>query len=193
MRPNNQNKRSRGRSSGNRKNSNPLSRNYESNGPDVKIRGNAAHIAEKYVQLSRDAHASSDSVMAENYLQHAEHYFRIVSAAQAANLQRSEQLQPQPVAAGAGNDEAVSAEATDSAEAVAPAEEAVTAKSTSQSDEGDSGTGEEPVRKPRERRPRRKPRPSPSADASNPADAPQPDVGDLPAFLTGGGQTDAAE
>lgn len=75
--------RSRGRNNNNggRKHMNPLSRNYESNGPDVKVRGNPAHIAEKYVQLARDAHASGDSVMAENYLQHAEHYFRIISAA----------------------------------------------------------------------------------------------------------------
>src|SRR5690606_4280011 len=49
-----------------------------------KVRGNAAHIAEKYLQLARDAQSSGDSVMAENYLQHAEHYFRIISAAQQA-------------------------------------------------------------------------------------------------------------
>jgi hypothetical protein len=84
MRPNNQNKnRQRGRNGG-RKHVNPLSRNFESNGPDVKVRGNAAHVAEKYMQLARDAQSSGDSVMAENYLQHAEHYFRIVSSAQQA-------------------------------------------------------------------------------------------------------------
>ena len=86
MRPGQQNgnkNRQRGRNNnGGRKHMNPLSRNYESNGPDVKVRGNAAHIAEKYVQLARDAQASGDSVMAENYLQNAENYFRIVSAAQ---------------------------------------------------------------------------------------------------------------
>lgn len=86
MRPNQQNnknrQRGRGNNNGGRKHPNPLSRNYESNGPDVKVRGNAAHIAERYVQLARDALASGDSVMAENYYQHAEHYFRIVSAAQ---------------------------------------------------------------------------------------------------------------
>lgn len=66
-----------------RKQPNPLSRNYESNGPDVKIRGNAAHIAEKYSSLARDALSSGDRVMAENYLQHAEHYNRILAAANA--------------------------------------------------------------------------------------------------------------
>jgi hypothetical protein len=76
---NQQNKRMRGR---NRKSHNPLTRVYESNGPDVKIRGTASHIAEKYLQLARDAQSSGDPVSAENYLQHAEHYFRLIAAAQ---------------------------------------------------------------------------------------------------------------
>lgn len=89
MRPGQQNnKRMRGR---NRKGPNPLTRSYESNGGDVKIRGTALHIAEKYVQLARDAQASGDRVAAENYLQHAEHYYRILAAAQA------QMPQPQPV------------------------------------------------------------------------------------------------
>jgi hypothetical protein len=76
---NGQNKRMRGR---NRKGQNPLTRVYESNGPDVKIRGTPNHVAEKYVQLARDAQASGDPVAAENYFQHAEHYFRLIAAAQ---------------------------------------------------------------------------------------------------------------
>ena len=88
MRQGQQNKRMRGRS---RKGPNPLTRSFESNGGDVKIRGTALHIAEKYGQLARDAQSSGDRVAAENYLQHAEHYYRIVAAAQA-------QLpQPQPI------------------------------------------------------------------------------------------------
>lgn len=80
MRPGNQsNKRMRGRG---RKGPNPLTRTYESNGPDVKIRGTAMHVAEKYQQLARDAQASGDRVMSENYNQHAEHYLRIAAAAQ---------------------------------------------------------------------------------------------------------------
>jgi len=61
---------------------NPLTRSYESNGPDVKVRGTAQHIAEKYGQLARDAQASGDPVAAENYFQHAEHYLRIIAGAQ---------------------------------------------------------------------------------------------------------------
>ena len=90
MRPQQQNRRMRGRNGGggnnnnnNRRGPNPLNRNYESNGPDVKIRGSAQQIAEKYAALARDAQSSGDRVMAENYLQHAEHYNRIIAAAQA--------------------------------------------------------------------------------------------------------------
>ncbi|WP_332693277.1 DUF4167 domain-containing protein [Bosea sp. (in: a-proteobacteria)] len=68
--------------SGNRKAPNPLQRSYESNGPDVKVRGTAQHVAEKYLQLARDAQSSGDPVAAENYFQHAEHYYRILLAAQ---------------------------------------------------------------------------------------------------------------
>jgi hypothetical protein len=85
----NNNKRMRGR---NRKGPNPLTRSYESNGPDVKVRGTAVHIAEKYMQLARDAQSSGDRVQAENYLQHAEHYYRIVSAAQAQNPQQPQHV-----------------------------------------------------------------------------------------------------
>lgn len=88
MRPG-QNRRMRGRNnnnnnnnSGNRKSPNPLQRSYESNGPDVKVRGTAQHVAEKYLQLARDAQSSGDPVAAENYFQHAEHYYRILLAAQ---------------------------------------------------------------------------------------------------------------
>ncbi|WP_350335411.1 DUF4167 domain-containing protein [Coralliovum pocilloporae] len=90
----------------NRKGPNPLSRTYESNGPDVKIRGTALHIADKYLALSRDAQAAGDRVIAENYLQHAEHYSRIVAAAQsqAQQTREAEQSQPRDVAV-PGSDE----------------------------------------------------------------------------------------
>jgi Domain of unknown function (DUF4167) len=75
-------KRMRGRNNNHRKSQNPLTRVYESNGPDVKIRGTASHIAEKYIQLARDSQSSGDPIAAENYYQHAEHYFRLIAAAQ---------------------------------------------------------------------------------------------------------------
>ena len=87
MRQQQQQNRSRNRNRGRRTSNNPQSRNFESNGPDVKIRGNANHIAEKYNQLARDALTSGDTVMSENYFQHAEHYSRIVAANQKTNPQ----------------------------------------------------------------------------------------------------------
>jgi len=79
----NNNNNNNGNNGNNRRGPNPLTRSYESNGPDVKIRGSAQQIAEKYTTLARDAQTSGDRVMAENYLQHAEHYNRIIAAAQA--------------------------------------------------------------------------------------------------------------
>ena len=70
-------------------------RTFDSNGPEIKIRGSASHVYEKYLQLARDANASGDRVMAENYLQHAEHYFRILAAAQ-QQQQQHQQQNPQP-------------------------------------------------------------------------------------------------
>jgi hypothetical protein len=66
-------------------------RTFDSNGPEIKIRGSASHVYEKYLQLARDANASGDRIMAENYLQHAEHYYRILAAAQAQAQQFQQQ------------------------------------------------------------------------------------------------------
>jgi hypothetical protein len=80
------------RNDGGRRGQNPMTRVFESNGPDIKIRGTASHVAEKYVQLARDARSSGDPVAAENYYQHAEHYFRLIAAAQ----EQFRQNQPLP-------------------------------------------------------------------------------------------------
>ena len=61
---------------------NPLKRFYESNGPDVRVRGPVALVAEKYLQLACDAQAAGDLIAAEGYLQHAEHYNRLIASAQ---------------------------------------------------------------------------------------------------------------
>jgi hypothetical protein len=104
MRNGQNNKRMRNRNNNNNNNSNnnnrrgqnPMTRVYESNGPDIKIRGTASHVAEKYVQLARDARSSGDPVAAENYYQHAEHYFRIIAAAQEQFRQNQPQQLPRP-------------------------------------------------------------------------------------------------
>ena len=76
---------------------------YESNGQDVKIRGTASHIAEKYLQLARDAQSSGDPIASENYYQHAEHYFRLIAAAQEQLRQSQPYFQQQPGGGMGGN------------------------------------------------------------------------------------------
>jgi hypothetical protein len=79
----------RSRSRGRRGGANP-NRSLESNGPDVKVRGAPNLIHDKYLQLSRDASSSGDRIKAENYLQHAEHYYRIMAASQPRSDSRSD-------------------------------------------------------------------------------------------------------
>jgi hypothetical protein len=224
MRPNqnnnNNNKnRQRGRNNnGGRKHVNPLSRNFESNGPDVKVRGNAAHVAEKYLQLARDAQSSGDPVLAENYLQHAEHYFRIVAAAQPQNQFRPDQpgqmqdidedddfppmndrfaspdpmryapqpqpQQEQPPGFVGGETES---EAGEGQPVPGPTGEPVVAEDA-QSFNGPPGEGGEGHRR-RDRNRRRRGRGNGENGPNDPAAAPQPDVGELPAFLTAGPTT----
>jgi hypothetical protein len=106
---NGQNKRMRGRNRNKGHHGghhhNPLTRVYESNGPDVKIRGTAHHIAEKYLQLARDAQASGDPVTAENHYQHAEHYYRLIAAAQEQLRQQNPYYQPQAMPGESNRDE----------------------------------------------------------------------------------------
>lgn len=104
MRSAQKNNRTRGR--GNRKsNGNALNRVYDSSGPEGKVRGTPQQIIEKYLSLARDAQTAGDRVTGENFLQHAEHYQRIVIQATAAQNERregqenedAEEAQGQPV------------------------------------------------------------------------------------------------
>ncbi|MCP1336132.1 DUF4167 domain-containing protein [Futiania mangrovi] len=64
-----------------------LNRVFESNGPDVKVRGTVQQVYEKYLNLSRDSNSAGDRIAAETYMQHAEHYFRLMCAMQAQSGQ----------------------------------------------------------------------------------------------------------
>lgn len=77
------------RGGGNRR-PNPRTQTFDSNGPDVRIRGTAFQITEKYMTLAKDAAAAGDAVLAESYLQHAEHYQRIINA-MTDQIQKTEQ------------------------------------------------------------------------------------------------------
>jgi hypothetical protein len=84
------NKRSRGRNNGNNPHHNRPRlphriQTFDSNGPNVKIRGNAYQVFERYVALAREAAAGGDRIAAENLYQHAEHYFRVMNANGDAN------------------------------------------------------------------------------------------------------------
>ncbi len=91
-------KRSRGRNG--RKPHNPhgggssKNQTFDSSGPDIKVRGSASQVLEKYLALARDATSAGDRIAAENYFQHAEHYYRILSANQAQAAQNGQNGQP---------------------------------------------------------------------------------------------------
>lgn len=82
MRQGNNPKRGRGRGTSRNRGSNPRNSTFDSNGPSGRIRGNAVQVFEKYQALARDAQTSGDRIMAENFFQHAEHYYRIMTAAE---------------------------------------------------------------------------------------------------------------
>lgn len=130
MMRNGQNKRMRGRNRNNNHSHNqnrgghhhhnPLTRVYESNGPDVKIRGTAHHIAEKYLQLARDATSVGDHVTAEAHHQHAEHYFRLIAAAQEQFRQQNPHYQPQAAQTTEENRDGVTYEGSEDANQASP-------------------------------------------------------------------------
>ena len=84
-----------GRNGGKRSYGSGQNRSYESNGPDVKVRGTANQIFDKYVALARDATVAGDRIAAEGYFQFAEHYFRVYTGAMETNQARQNQNQPQ--------------------------------------------------------------------------------------------------
>src|SRR5216684_3832907 len=96
-------KRSRGRNGGgnpyhNNQNRGPRpphrSQTFDSNGPNVKIRGNAYQVFERYLALAREAQSAGDRIASENFYQHAEHYFRVMNANGEGfqNQQRQQQM-----------------------------------------------------------------------------------------------------
>ena len=120
MRQGQNNKRMRGRGGG-RKGGNPRNQSFESNGPDVRVRGNPQQIVEKYLSLARDASSAGDRINAESYYQFAEHYYRVMNAnAAAAEQQRQAQNPVQDGEADASNN-ADGADVAENAEKAAAA------------------------------------------------------------------------
>ena len=196
----NNNKRMRGRNNNNnnnnRKSSNPLTRVYESNGPDVKIRGTASHVAEKYIQLARDSQASGDPVAAENYYQHAEHYFRMIAAAQ--EQFRQGQQQPFNRPEGEQRDESFDGDDDDfqtqgepgygnrEPQAPYPPRDNQYQPRDNQNYQNRDQPQPQYNREQQQPYPReQQPRPQPQTQPQNGGDT-QPDAGGLPSFITGG-------
>ena len=194
----NQNKRMRNRNNPNRndgnrgRGQNPMTRVFESNGPDIKIRGTASHVAEKYVQLARDARSSGDPVAAENYYQHAEHYFRLIAAAQEQFRQNQPQQRTEnEMPAEDGDDESESFSNFGQEPGFVPVQpQPFVPRDSSQRDQQREGQPYQPrdQHPPREHGGQREHRPQPQFQ---PQPQPQPVIADsvsvdrLPSFITG--------
>ena len=182
-----------------RKSQNPLTRVYESNGPDVKIRGTASHIAEKYIQLARDSQSSGDPVAAENYYQHAEHYFRLIATAQEQFRQQNphynnqqnpqgQQASPQGAADDNYDDDDDGQPFTGQNEPgfapppPMPQAQLVQPQPFIPRDAQPFPPRDQHQPRPQQHQPQRQPYVQPSQNGS-----PAPDVTALPAFITGGG------
>lgn len=121
-------------------NHNHGNRSLESNGPDVKIRGTAAQIYEKYAQYARDAQSGGDRVKYENYLQHAEHYYRVM----AATMPRERLLQQQEGGFGQQSQQAAEGNAPGADAAAVPGEQAETIRVVEEA-AGDADEGDDEV------------------------------------------------
>ncbi|MDA9423067.1 MULTISPECIES: DUF4167 domain-containing protein [Bradyrhizobium] len=179
----------------NRRGQNPMTRVYESNGPDIKIRGTASHIAEKYLQLARDARSSGDPVAAENYYQHAEHYFRLIAAAQEQFRQNQQPRGDEPVSTSSddGDDdgENFSAFGQEPGFVPQPPQQPFMRDRDGQRDHHQRDHQQRDNQQPREHR-ERDHRPQPQYQPQpQPANQPQPVIADaggvdrLPSFITG--------
>ncbi len=167
--------RSRGKSNRNRSTGNNLNRVFDSSGPEGKVRGTPQQIIDKYTQLSRDAMLSNDRVAAENFLQHAEHYTRLLTEAQrqaeakrlqaeAANRERQQREREEREARLARQEAQAAGTPAASGQQPAPAsdpgemEQPDTGAPAIGSGEADSGLVETPESKPKRAPRTRKPR-----------------------------------
>jgi len=119
----------------------PLNRNhvFDSSGPDMRMRGTAQQLFEKYLQMGRDATSGGDRVMAEGYFQHAEHYFRIINAMNQAVQQTQPNGQQQN---GQPHQQQQARRQYNGEEIVSAADEA---EDAAEAEQQPAGTGEQPT------------------------------------------------
>lgn len=158
--------RNSGGGGGRRGGGNPGRQNFDSNGPGVRIRGNASQILDKYTQLARDAQGNGDHVLAESMLQHAEHYYRILNADQPDRQQRQNTNNQDRYRRRDGGDDADDADASSDNQPTAATEdgEAVVESLTpapqadAETSDTDNGAGDTDQDRDRRGRSRRDPR-----------------------------------
>jgi len=181
--------RSRNRS---RRPSNSVNRVYESNGPDVKVRGTAQTVADKYLQLARDAASSGDIVKAESFYQHAEHYLRII----ATNLPAGQQGQQQRRST-YDDDNYEDGDDNDGGSDDATETRHQQANRDTDSEQDDNADADESRRQPRAQpkeqpQPHVEPQPQPARESASDDDGGNGWDGHQPDFLRRGGQPNGA-
>ena len=125
--------------------------NYESNGPDVKVRGSAQQVLDKYLQLARDSQSGGDRVKAEGYLQFAEHYYRVASAQAEQQGERMRERQQADAAAESATQKRVEAPSTEPVSAPAPVAEEGTLSEGENAQTVDDVAAEAAPKRPRRR------------------------------------------
>ncbi len=170
--------RSRGKSNRNRNSGNNLNRVFDSSGPEGKVRGTPQQIIDKYTQLARDATLGNDRVAAENFLQHAEHYTRLLNEAQRSaeakrlqaeqqNRDRQQRDREEREARAARQEAAAPNPSNDPSDMPQPSFQPGAPDAVDQTEAADSGLVEtpesKPKRPPRARKPRAKPAAKPKA------------------------------
>lgn len=171
MKNSNNNRRQRSRGNG-RRYPNQRGNSFESSGPEAKVRGSAQQVLDKYQSLARDAFSAGDRILAEGYLQHAEHYYRILNTDNANGGRDNNRGQQGRNNNGAdqGENQKPSEETASSENSDAPAQATEDAGQSASED-----TSDEPKRKPRQRRPKKE---VPIEAAETDAPAEQPSAGD---------------
>lgn len=168
--------RSRGKSNRNRSQGNNINRVFDSSGPEGKVRGTPQQIIDKYHQLTRDAQLSNDRVAAENFLQHAEHYVRLLGEAQReADARKAEQEAQQKERQAQRDAERAEREAeAQAADAANAPQPDIVEIEAAQSD--DSGLVETPETAPKPKRPRKPRAPKNQAGREQFASSEAPDA-----------------
>ena len=176
-------RRPRGRNNNNRgRHQNPRNQTFDSNGPEGRVRGSATQVLERYLAQARDAQAAGDGVLAENLFQHAEHYYRVLSAANAqAEQQQRERQAAYDERRGGQRNEGGDAQKPEAGEGAAESRESREGEAAEAAPEGEAQNEEAPRPRSRRRRSPERERPSAAKETGDePAAEAEPNEEDAP-------------